>query len=59
MEEIIKKKCEEVGISPDILTPEEIRALKEEIAAERKGKHILDGVLTNPELYYRDLRPTK
>lgn len=53
MEELIKQKCESVGLSPDILTPEEIEKLKEEIKAEQRGKMILGGVLDNQELYFR------
>ena len=56
MEEIIKKKCEDLGINPDVLTPEERKRLREEIKAEQQGKHVLDGVLNNPELYYLELK---
>lgn len=54
MDEIIKKKCEAVGVNPDVLTPEEIKRLKEEIKTEQRGMTVLDGVLSNPELYYRE-----
>ena len=53
MEKLIRKKCKEVGITPDILTPEELEELKEEIKAEQQGLFILDGVLFNPEIYTR------
>lgn len=53
MEKLIRKKCKEVGITPDILTPEELEELKKEIKAEQQGMFILDGVLFNPEIYVR------
>ena len=56
MEELIKIRCEEYGINPNILTPEERKMLCEEIKAEQRGMSILDGVLSNPELYYRGLK---
>jgi len=55
MEDIIKKKCEEVGINPNILTPQEREMLKEEIEAERNGMSLVGGVLDNPELYSREM----
>ena len=56
MDELIRQKCEAVGISPDVLTPEERNQLIEEIKAEKRGKSILGGVLDNPELYYRGMK---
>ena len=56
MDEIIRQKCEALGISPDVLTPEERNQLIEEIIAEKRGKSTLDGVLNNPELYYRGMK---
>ena len=35
------------------LTKEELEKLKEEIKAKEEGSMVLDGVLSNPELYYR------
>jgi len=53
MEEIIKQKCESMGIDPSVLTSDELEKLKEEIKAEKHRYTILDGVLSNPDLYYR------
>lgn len=38
------------------LTPEEIEELKWEIEEEEKGAQFLDGVLENPDLFYRRAR---
>ena len=56
MEEIIKQKCEALGLSPDVLTPEEKFRLIEEIKAEKRGKAIIGGVLDNQELYFRGVK---
>lgn len=53
MEELIRKKCEEADVSPDVLTKEERAELIEEIKLEQKGQAILDGVLSNPEIRRR------
>ena len=53
MEELIRQKCEEYGITPDILTPREMSALKSEIAEEQQGKAILDSVLDDPKIHLR------
>lgn len=53
MEEI-KKYVEEQNLSVDILTEEEIEQVKEEIIAIKAGYTILDGVLSNPELLWRN-----
>lgn len=56
MDEIIKQKCEALGLSPDVLTQEEKSRLIEEIKAEKKGKTIIGGVLDNQELYFRNVK---
>jgi hypothetical protein len=50
------KKIKEAGLDPRILTAEEIKQLEKEMDAEKEGKIVLDGVLSNPELYYRNLK---
>ena len=59
MEEKIKKALAEDGhgLTIDDLTQEELEELKEEIIAKEKGFMILDGVLSNPAILYRRLRP--
>lgn len=53
MEDKIKEVLDEAGLTIDVMTPEEIEQLKEEISSRENGRMILDGVLSNPELYYR------
>ncbi len=53
MDELIKQKCEEYGVSPDVLTPEEREQLKAEIEAEQRGEMILDSILFDPNLLSR------
>ena len=55
IERIIKKKCKEAGVSPDVLTEEEKAELIDEIKAEQQGLFILDGVLFNPDLRFREI----
>lgn len=55
MDEIIKQHCKKSGVPFEILTPEEIEDLREEIKAEQRGMCILDGVLANPDLYSREM----
>ena len=54
IERLIKKKCKEAGISPNVLTEEERAELIDEIKAEQQGYFILDGVLSNPEIFSRE-----
>ncbi len=54
MDEKIKQKCEEAGISPEILTAEEKERLRKEIEAEESGRVILDGVLSDPKILFRE-----
>jgi len=56
MEELIRKKCEEYDLTPDMLTPQELDELRKEIQAEQQGKHLLDSVLDNPEFHSRRLQ---
>lgn len=53
MEELIKQKCAEYDITPDVLTPEELETLKKEIEAEQRGEFILDGILNDPDIFTR------
>lgn len=53
MENEIKDKLAEVGLTPDDLTPKELETLKAEIKAEKGGAIVLDGVLSNPAIFYR------
>ena len=56
MDELIKKKCEEYDLTPDLLTPQELAELKEEIAEEQKGNQLRDSILDNPELQQRRIK---
>jgi hypothetical protein len=53
MEELIRKKCEEYDLTPDLLTPDELEDLRSEIEREQKGEQLLDSVLDNPEIHLR------
>lgn len=55
MEELMKKKCEEYGISFDVLTDNEKSALREEIESEKDGMMVLDSILDDPEIMARCL----
>lgn len=59
MEDRIKKELDEYGggLTIDDLTQEELEELKEEIKRRDNGDMILDGVLSNPAILYRRLRP--
>ena len=56
MEELIRKKCEEYDLTPDLLTPDELAELREEIEAEQKGEEIRDSILDNPEFQSRRIQ---
>lgn len=56
MEELIRKKCEEYDLTPDLLTPDELEDLRSEIEREQKGEQLLDSVLDNPELQSRRIK---
>ena len=53
MEELIKKKCAEYDLTPDLLTPDELKELREEIEREQNGEEFRDSVLDNPEFQSR------
>lgn len=53
IEELIKERCAEYDITPDILTPEELETLKKEIEAEQRGEYILDSILDDPAVFSR------
>lgn len=55
MNEEVIKKCKEADIDPAVLTEDEIEALKREIEAEKSGRVVLDGVLSNPSLLFRKI----
>lgn len=53
MEGLIKQKCAEYDITPDVLTPEELETLKKEIEAEQRGELICDSILDDPSVFSR------
>ena len=57
MEELIKEKCEDACVSPDVLTDAELAKLRKEIEAEQQGYVVLDGVLSNQDLLFRESKP--
>ena len=56
MEELIRKKCAEYDLTPDLLTPQELEALKQEIEEEQKGNTSDDSILDNPEFQSRRIQ---
>lgn len=59
MEEKAIKLLEEYGLQKNDLTEAEFEALKKEIEITENNGMILDGVLSNPEIFYRNLRRQK
>ena len=53
MDELIRKKCEEYDLTPDLLTPDELAVLREEIEREQNGEEFRDSILDNPEFQSR------
>jgi hypothetical protein len=53
MEELIREKCEDYGIDPDILTAEEKTQLQQEIEDEQNGKVVVDSILDSPDIRFR------
>jgi hypothetical protein len=53
MEELIRKKCEEYDLTPDLLTPDELEELREEIKEEQRSGSVRDSILDNPEFQSR------
>lgn len=53
IDELIKKKCAEYEVNPDVLTPEEIKMLKKEIEAEQRDGFIMDSILNDPSVFSR------
>ena len=53
MEERIKQELAEYGLTIDQLTTEELHRLAQELEMRDKGIEVLDGVLSNPQIYYR------
>ena len=56
MDELIRKKCEEYDLTPDLLTPQELDELRKEIEREQRGGHHLDSFLDNPEFQSRRIQ---
>lgn len=53
MEDKIKKELEGYGLTIDQLTREELQRLTQEIELRDKGIEVLDGVLSDPSIMYR------
>ena len=51
--QLLHEKLQEVQLTESMLTPAELEALGKEICAELKGEIVVDGVLSNPEIFYR------
>ena len=53
IDELIKQRCAEYEVDPDVLTSEEKAQLTKEIEALQRGDHILDSILDNPDVFSR------
>lgn len=53
IDELIKQRCAEYDVNPDVLTPEELAQLIKEIEAKEKGEYILDSILDDPNVFSR------
>lgn len=53
MEERIKQELAEYGLTIDQLTTEELQRLAQELEMRDKGIEVLDGVLSDPSIMYR------
>lgn len=53
MEERIKQELAEYGLTVEQLTKEELQRLTQEIELRDKGIDVLDGVLSDPSIMYR------
>lgn len=53
MDERIKQELAEYGLTIDQLTKEELQKLTQEIELRDKGNEVLDGVLSDPSIMYR------
>ena len=53
IDELIKQRCAEYEVDPDVLSPEELAQLKKEIEALQRGEHILDSILDDPNIFSR------
>lgn len=53
MEERIKQELAEYGLTIDQLTKEELQRLTQEMELRDKGIDVLDGVLSDPSIMYR------
>ena len=59
MDNEMKSRLRDFGFTAEDLTRDELSQLREQIRAERKGKAVLDGVLSRPEVLMRKLRKGK
>ena len=53
IDELIKQRCAEYDVNPDVLTHEELAQLIKEIEAKEKGEYILDSILDDPDVFSR------
>ncbi len=56
MEDKLQRVLKEHNLTKEDLTPKELEQLKEELELAENGGTILDGVLSDPSLYYRSLK---
>lgn len=59
MDEEVKKRLEDAGLEESDLTAEELQRLKQQIIDEKNGITVLDGVLSDSNIYYRRMKHEK
>lgn len=59
MDEEVKKRLEDAGLEESDLTAEELQRLKQQIIDEKNGTTVLDGVLSDSNIYYRRMKHEK
>ena len=53
MNKEIKDRLKAAGLKPTDLTSSELKQLEKALNLEKQGAMVLDGVLSNPDVYYR------
>ena len=52
----IREELESYRLTEEDLTPDELKALEDEIKAKKEGYTILDGVLSDPDILMRSFK---
>lgn len=55
IKQLVHEKLQALRLSENMLTPVELELLCKEVRAELRGETVLDSVLSNPEILYRNI----